>query len=227
MVKMLTCLFPIAQRMEISGKLLSCINLVDKSCPNSEFMKCCGIFLHSFVKGWKFDDCKLASGTLIEAFNSYGTISTILDENYKMGNNPLMEMNTHSFLFSMFWEHVSNRYMWLLLLLHHTIPNPSQSPCRVAKILLLQLSLPRNHNSSIGLSWEDHYEAVPATAEVAKSRYQHLVAGLVLLQGHIPLPQVLEQIFKTSEQWIPENVASVLLLCGPSIAIEFLLFQVR
>jgi len=83
----------------------------------------------------------------------------------------------------------------------------------------------RNHNSSIGLSWEDHYEAVPATAEVARSRYQYLVAGLVLLQGHIPLPQVLEQIFKTSEQWIPENVASVLLLCGPSITKEFLLFQ--
>ena len=42
----------------------------------------------------------------------------------------------------------------------------------------------------------------------------------------IPLPQVLEQVFKTPEQWIPENIASVLLLCGPTIAKEFLLYQV-
>ena len=225
-MKVLTCLFPTDRKMEISGKLLSRISVFEKDQPNCEFMKCCGIFLHSFVKGWQFEECKLASVTLIQAFNSNGAISTIIDENYKMGNNPLLEINTHSFLFSMFWQDVNNRKMWLLFLLHHAIPDPSQSPSIVAKILLLQLTLPRNHNSPIGLSWEDHSEAVPATAEVASSRYQHLVAGLVLLHGYIPLPQVLEQVFKTPEQWIPENIASVLLLCGPTIAKEFLLYQV-
>ena len=165
--------------------------------------------------------------TVIEAFNSNGDISAIIDDNYTMGSDPLLEINVHSFLFSMSWRHITdtNRKIWLLLLLKHIAPD--LSPHKLARILLLQFSLPRNHSSPLGLYWEDHSEAVPATSQVANSRYQHLVSGLIMLQDNIPIFQVLEQIFKTPEQWIPENVGSVLLLCGPTITREFLLYQVR
>ena len=227
MMKQLTCLRPTNQKMEISGKLLSCVSIHDKSSPNCEFMNLCGIFLHSFVKGWEIDDCQLASVTLIKAFNSNGAISAILDQNYIMGSDPLLEINTHSFLFSIFWRDVKQRKIWLLFLLNFVTPD--LCPNKLARIMLLQFSLPRNHSSLLGpdLAWEDNLEAVPATMEVAISRYQHLVSGLIMLQGHIPLPQVLRQIFITPEKWIPENIGSVLLLCGPLITKEFLLYQVR
>ena len=125
------------------------------------------------MKGWGIDECQLASVTLIQAFNFNGAISAIINENYTMGSDPLLEINTHSFLFSIFWRDVKDKKMWLLFLLNCVTPD--HCPNKLARILLLQFSLPRNHSSPLGpdLYWEDHSEAVPATMEVAISRYQH------------------------------------------------------
>ena len=55
------------------------------------------------------------------------------------------------------------------------------------------------------------------------------MSGIVTLFRHKPslVPPILEELFKTPDDWIPENVGSVLLLAGSAITISYLQYQVK
>ena len=83
---------------------------------------------------------------------------------------------------------------------------------------------------SFGIHWTDHLEAVPATLNVANSRYRKLIHLLQLVRsGSLSgrFNKILHWIFTTAGSWLPESVGSVLLLLGDHVTAQYLHFLSR
>ena len=99
---------------------------------------------------------------------------------------------------------------------------------KIAKVLLLMATPSKEDigHLQFGIQWNDHTEAIPANLAVATSRYSNLVS-LVRLVARSPVfvtrvPDILHSVFTTPGPWLPENVASVLLLLGPDVTASYL-----
>ena len=223
-LKKLTSLMPTVYRIEFLSTLLSRLELIIDFEIELVF-SWMGALLHTFVLGWADKECQKASSLLVKNMREKGELSTLLDEDYELGDCPELEI-----FYRLYWVHVflresrAEKQVWFESLLWQTSAGNSKM---VARVLLI-MSSPANESS--GIQWTDHTEAVPATLNVANSRYRKLIHLLQLVRsGSLSgrFNKILQSIFTTAGSWLPESVGSVLLLLGDHVAAQYLHFLSR
>ena len=233
-VKRLTCLMPTVERITYLCSLISRVDF--EVIQESQFVKnktlfgWIGILLHSFVRGWVDRECERASSLLVTNMRKEGSLNTLLAEDYIPSTKPSLEICYRQYWFSLYHLEVrDSQEIWLESLLRQTAGNN----CKLMSRVLLIMATPAEEDlnlASYGLQWTDHLEAIPATWNVASSRYARLVKLLqVVRQGRLgtELNMILKAIFTCQGNWLPENIGSVLLLLGEEVTTHYIQFICR
>ena len=233
-LKKLTCLMPTVDRIEFLCLLLSRLDFKviqdGHMVQNKLVFSWIGALLHTFVLGWADKECQKASSLLVMNMRERGELSTLLDEDYELGDYPELEIFYRQYWVLVFRREVrAEGQVWLDSLLQQTSAGNNKM---VARVLLI-MSSPANEDIdhvSFGIHWTDHLEAVPATLNVANNRYRKLIHLLQLVRsGSLSgrFNKILQSIFTTAGSWLPESVGSVLLLLGDHVAAQYLHFLSR
>jgi len=228
MMKRITMLKSTSTRLSIAYSLLHRINLLVGSGSSEQLMRGLAIYFHAFVKGWRSDECVNAARCIV--YNIASEISTLLQDSYKLGTIPMLEIHFRNFLRSFFINQTDreSRSFWQMTMVQILVP--LREPEKIARLVFLATAPLKECSWIDGLQWKDHYEAVPACLSVANFRYQELVKILLNLDalGYKDLlMRVMNKLFLLPRAWIPENVASLLLIAGPRIIREYLAFCVQ
>lgn len=233
MIKRLTMLQPTWKRIFSFKKLLdTAVNMRSKGLSDLNLMKLTSVSYHRFVQGWTTSEVEIGTSQLFNSSNTDGRglhlFSIILSREYKLGTNIQLETLIKNCLATFFLGQESwkeHRVSWMSVMLKTFVP--LRQPFRIAKLLLVATAPIKKTNKMIQL--QDNIDAVPACIKVAKSRYDGLVQCFLNLQrlgsyseDHELQIIILNAIFQTAEPWLPENIASFLILCGSRITNRYL-----
>ena len=162
-----------------------------------------------------------AAGLLINYMKRKLRLDELLDASYVLGSCPGVEIFYKHFFYSIFQRDVpmDQEVQWLSYVLQFISEG---CPKMTAKLFLLMTSSSKEdlEHWQFGIQWSEHIEAITANLSEATSRYSKLVKLLLLLEKshHAQMfPDVLLSLFSIPAPWLPENIASVLILLGPSI----------
>ena len=233
-VKKLTCLKPTVERISYLSSLASRLDfeVVQEShmVKNRTLFGWIGTLLHSFVRGWVDRECERASSLLVTNMKEEGDLATLLAEAYSPGTRLSLEICYRQYWFSIYHAEVRDSHqVWLESLLRQTAGNNTKVMARV----LLIMATPAKEDTTLpsyGLQWSDHLEAIPATWNVANSRYARLVKLLYVLRKSrlgSKFNSILQAIFTCPGKWLPENIGGVLLLLGEEVTSSYLQFICR
>ena len=187
----------------------------------------CAVFYHNLIRGWENTEIYCATEVLINHVRKH-KLEDILEDSFVLGSCPGTEIFYKHFFSYNFYKEVSPDQQSLMLqfLLWWTCGLGDHA--KMAKVLLLMATPSKEDigHWQFGIQWNDHTEAIPASLAVASSRYSKLVS-LVRLVASSPVlvtrvPDILHSVFTTPGPWLPENVASVLLLLGPQVTAVYL-----
>jgi len=187
----------------------------------------CAVFYHNLIRGWENTEIYCATEVLINHVRKH-KLEDILEDSFVLGSCPGTEIFYKHFFSYNFYKEVSPDQQSLMLqfLLWWTCGLGDHA--KMAKVLLLMATPSKEDigHWKFGIQWNDHTEAIPASLAVASSRYSKLVS-LVRLVAASPVlvtrvPDILHSVFTTPGPWLPENVASVLLLLGPQVTAVYL-----
>jgi len=187
----------------------------------------CAVFYHNLIRGWENTEIYCATEVLINHVRKH-KLEDILEDSFVLGSCPGTEIFYKHFFSYNFYKEVSPDQQSLMLqfLLWWTCGLGDHA--KMAKVLLLMATPSKEDigHWQFGIQWNDHTEAIPASLAVASSRYSKLVS-LVRLVAASPVlvtrvPDILHSVFTTPGPWLPENVASVLLLLGPQVTAVYL-----
>ena len=187
----------------------------------------CAVFYHQLIRGWTNNEIYSSVEVLINHVRKH-KLEDILDDSFVLGSCPGAEILYKHFFSYNFYKEVSPDQQSLMLQFLLWWTSGMEDCAKKAKVLLL-MATPSKEDIShwqFGIQWNDHIEAIPASLTVANSRYSKLVS-LVRLVARSPVfvtrvPDILHSVFTTPGPWLPENVASVLLLLGPDITAIYL-----
>ena len=234
-VKKLTCLKPTVERITYLCSLVSRLDFEvtqqeSHLVKNRTLFGWIGTLLHSFVRGWVDRECERASSLLVTNMKEKGDLASLLKEDYIPGTRVNLEVCCRQYWFNIYHAEVRDSHqVWLDSLLCQTAGKNTKLMARVLLIMATpakeDLTLP-----SYGLQWSDHMEAIPATWNVANSRYSRLVKLLhVVRAGRLgtKFNDILQAIFTCPGKWLPENIGGVLLLLGEEITSSYLQFICR
>ena len=224
--KKMTCMMDTKARLTLAFDFLSRleVDLISDMCfvQTRQLLAWNGIFFHQLIHGWVEEECQLAVKLLISHMKKKHRLDEIMDESYDLGSCPGVEIFYKHFFFFIFQKDVpgDQQVKWISFFLQFITDG---DPKVTAKLFLLMTSSSKEDlgHWQFGIQWSDHIEAIPANLSVATSRYSKLVKLILAVQktSHAQmLPEVLHSLFTTPSPWLPENIGSVLLLLGPSIA---------
>ena len=223
--KKMTCLMDTKARLNLAFDFLSRLEVDLISYPyfieSKEVLAWNRIFFHQLIHGWAEEECRLAVGLLINYMKGKLRLDEILDASYVLGSCPGVEIFYKHFFYSIFQRDVpmDQEVQWLSYFLQFISEG---CPKMTAKLFLLMTSSSKEdlEHWQFGIQWSEHIEAITANLSEATSRYSKLVKLLLLLEKshHAQMfPDVLLSLFSIPAPWLPENIASVLILLGPSI----------
>ena len=187
----------------------------------------CAVFYHNLIRGWENTEIYCATEVLINHVRKH-KLEDILDDSFVLGSCPGAEIFYKHFFSYNFYKEVSPDQQSLMLqfLLWWTCGHDDHA--NMAKVLLMMATPSKEYigHWQFGIQWNDHTEAIPASLAVASSRYSKLVSLIKLVTKSPVLvnrvPDILHSVFTTPGPWLPENVASVLLLLGPQVTAVYL-----
>ena len=234
-LKKLTCLMPTVERITFLCSLISRVDFEvtqeDHFVKNKTLFSWIGILLHTFVRGWVDRGGERASSLLVSNMREKGDLNILLAEDYIPGSRLSLEVCYRQYWFTLYHAEVCESHqVWLDCLLQQTAGNNSKL---LARVLLIMATPVKEDISqpSYGLQWSDHLEAIPATWNVANSRYARLVNLLYLVRkgraGSRRFNSILQAIFTCPGKWLPENIGAVLLLLGEEVTSQYVQFICR
>ena len=187
----------------------------------------CAVFYRQLTRGWANSEIYSATEVLIYHVRKH-KLEDILDNSFVLGSCPGAEIFYKHFFSYNFYKEVSPDQQSLMLQFLLWWTCGAEDFGKVAKVLLLMATPSKEDigHWQFGIQWNDHTEAIPASLAVATSRYSKLVS-LVRLVARSPVfasrvSDILHSVFTTPAPWLPENVASVLLLLGPDVTAVYL-----
>ena len=231
--KRLTVLMPSKSRIRWSFDFLSMCRLETPLVSDVTMIQgrqlaaWCAVFYHKLIRGWANTEIYWATEVLVNHVRK-NRLEDILDDSFVLGSCPGAEIFYKHFFSYNFYKEVSpdQQNVMLQFLLWWTCG--VEDYAKIAKVLLLMATPSKEDigHWQFGIQWNDHTEAIPANLAVATSRYSKLVS-LVRLVARSPVfvtrvPDILHSVFTTPGPWLPENVASVLLLLGPDVTASYL-----
>ncbi|GAB1608473.1 F-box only protein 47 isoform X1, partial [Argonauta hians] len=224
LMKRSTCLYATKDRLKfVNDFLMRIICTNSKYCDNSLnciALICFGKFLHTVVAGWDDSECQRAFDSICLHTGALRNVTTIL--NSKPGLYNKMEYDARLFFRRVFLDHcdyVTTRSFWLSCIFK---PWPM---VHQAKLLYL-LYGPASNNEIL---W---FEMCENTSENCEESVQNLgnIANAIHCLYHYNekwtndnAVSVVDELTNFPDQWLSENIANLMLLCGDGIASKMLI----
>ncbi|XP_036360960.1 F-box only protein 47-like [Octopus sinensis] len=224
LMKRSTCLYATKDRLKfVNDFLMRIICTNSKKCENPLnciALICFGKFLHTVVAGWDDSECQRAFDSICLHTGALRNVSTIL--NSKPGLHSKMECDARLFFRRVFLDHcefVTTRSFWLSCIFK------SWPMVHQAKLLYL-LYGPASQNEIL---W---FEMCDNTSENCEESVQNLgnMANAIHCLYHYNekwtndnAVSVVDELTSFPDQWLSENIANLMLLCGDGIASRMLI----
>ncbi|XP_052825751.1 F-box only protein 47 isoform X3 [Octopus bimaculoides] len=224
LMKRSTCLYATKDRLKfVNDFLMRIICTNTKNCENPLnciALICFGKFLHTVVAGWDDSECQRAFDSICLHTGALRNVSTIL--NSKPGLHSKMECDARLFFRRVFLDHcefVTTRSFWLSCIFK------SWPMVHQAKLLYL-LYGPASQNEIL---W---FEMCDNTSENCEESVQNLgnMANAIHCLYHYNekwtndnAVSVVDELTSFPDQWLSENIANLMLLCGDGIASRMLI----
>ncbi|XP_067135516.1 F-box only protein 47-like isoform X3 [Centruroides vittatus] len=221
LMKRSTCLYPTKQRMTI---ILEFINKLECNPQNNisnmtHVLQCYGKFIHTIIAGWDESECCFVHSILDNVSDMKKHLKYVLTS--FPGSNPGKEMYVrmyHRFVYLDYCWNSTDRSFWLSKILK---PWPL---VHQAKLLFLLYG----PVCSDKIQWFELTENTPEDYSEASKKLTDLAYIIQLMQQNTlewngdDIISILEEITDTPEEWMPENIAILLLFCGDIVAAMFM-----
>ncbi|XP_071477578.1 F-box only protein 47-like [Diadema antillarum] len=222
LVKRSTCLYPTKERLRLMETLFHEL-VANFTIESSRINYCFGQFFSIFVKGWQERECLRAYFAVINYNNLVLKMTNVISG--KPGVKADQEMEVRSFLRGVILdqcESLEDLGMWLHFILQ---PYPMVHQARL--LLLLYGSLSRSKGTDqinwTFMSLDDQNIA----SHLASAPFRDLAVAIKALHGHSEwntdsVISVLEEVTACPNEWLDDNVARLLCMCGEAIVIPVL-----
>lgn len=223
LMKRSTCLYSTRDRLKFVNEVLTkimCSN-TDK-CENLAgciALSCFGKFLHTVIAGWDDSECLRVFDAVCQHTAIMKNVKIIV--NSKPGKHTQIEYQIRAFFRRVFVDHshtVQDRAFWLSRIL-------KQWPMVHQARLLYVLYGPAVEGEVL---WYDVCESSPYNSEQSAAHFNELANALQVLHCY---PQewseddvisVLDELTSLPDEWLAENIAHLLILCGDNITSRLL-----
>lgn len=220
-MKRSTCLYPTKERMRI---ILEFINKLEYNphCNDSnvkQILQCYGKFIHTIIAGWDESECCFVYSILDNVSHMKKHLRNVLSS--FPGSHPEKEIYVrlyHRLVYLDFCWSSSDRSFWLSKILK---PWPFVYQAKLL-YLLYGPACPDN------IQWFELTENIPSNFTEANKNLTELAYITRLMQQNLlewsgdDIISIVEELTETPEEWLPENIAVLLLLCGDVIAAMFM-----
>lgn len=224
-MKRATCLYATKERLKFINEVLTkmlCSNYTE-SCENLNkcmAMTCFGKFFHTVIAGW--DDC--------ECVRAYDAVCnhTCLLKNVKLvmgsksGSHQRLEFEIRCFYRRVFLDHsasLQDRAFWLTRILK---PWPLVYQARLLFLLYGPVM-------SEEILWSELSENTPSSQTQSTQHIGELANALQILHHYKQewseddIVSIIDEITSGPDEWLAENVAHLLILCGDIITSKLLI----
>ncbi|KAK3101486.1 hypothetical protein FSP39_003958 [Pinctada imbricata] len=223
LMKRSTCLYSTKDRLRYVNDVLSKMMCSNAShCDNVAHcvsMTCFGRFLHTVIAGW--DDCECQR--TYESITSHICImrNVKLVVNSKPGIHSKAESEIRTFFRRVFLDNcqsMQDKAFWLTQILK---PWPMVQQAR----LIFLLYGPEVDEEVL---WYELCENTPFNAEQSAKHFGDLANALQILNWYQQewssddIVSILDELTSSPEEWLAENVAHLLILCGDTITTKML-----
>ncbi|XP_077994326.1 F-box only protein 47-like [Glandiceps talaboti] len=220
LLKRSTCLYTTKDRLRIIEKFLKKLDCCNSSaCVDSHrciSLTCYGRFIHTVIAGWDCMECH-------RVFASLAATSSILHKIglcviMKPGSNLQEECYIRDFLHRVLLDQctdMDDRAFWLSRVLK---PWPMVHQARI----LYLLYGPKCSRTDCIL-WYDMTDTLPDSVTSREVQLAELAMSLKILYNYRQewneddITSVIEELTALPDEWIPENTAALLMLCGEVI----------
>ncbi|XP_052812909.1 F-box only protein 47-like [Mya arenaria] len=225
LVKRSTCLYSTKDRLkfinEVLIKLLCCNRT--ESCEDLNkclAMTCFGKFLHTVIAGW--DDCEC-----VRTFESICSHTSLMKNvelvlRAKSGGHARLELEIRCFYRRVFLDHcgsLQDRAFWLTRVLK---PWPLVYQARLLFLL---------YGPLLGdeILWCELSENTPVSAAQSSQHIGGLASALQILHHYKQewseddIISIIDELTSSPEEWLAENMAHLLILCGDVITSKLLI----
>lgn len=223
LTKRSTCLYTTRNRLQLIQQYLQkYLCQYNKSC-NSPIhciaLLCYGKFLHTIIAGWDEKECTKVYDVIMESTHMNKNLKSIV--NYKPGAYRDMELNVRLFFRRVFLNNCSSGYdraFWLNLILRHM---PMVNQARVLFLLFGPIS-------GEDIQWHEMCDSTPLSRDQAATCFGDLAHAFRTLNRYSEhwteddVISVIDEVTSCPEEWLAENVAHLLFLCGDTIVLKVL-----
>ncbi|XP_072171767.1 F-box only protein 47-like [Diadema setosum] len=220
LVKRSTCLYPTRERLRLMETLFHEL-VANFTIESSRINHCFGRFFSIFVKGWQERECLRAYFAVINYKNVVLKMTNVISG--KPGEKADQEMEVRSFLRGVILdqcESLEDLGMWLHFILQ---PYPMVHQARLLLLIYGSLSKRKDQINWTFMSLDDQNIA----SHVASAPFRDLAVAIKALHGHSEwntdsVISVLEEVTACPNEWLDDNVARLLCMCGEAIVIPVL-----
>ncbi|XP_038068040.1 F-box only protein 47-like [Patiria miniata] len=222
LLKRTTCLFPTRERLKTVEFIVSQLQCVHRSFT-CQALSCYGNLLSTFTRGWEERECLRAYITISENQSMISKILIMLSGN--PGSNPAVEIKTRRFFRHVLLDQcktMEDLSMWLHFILK---PFPMVHQARLLYLLYGPLC-----PGTDAVFWDCMRETSVGDRQTRSSTIAPLgeiAMALKALVNHREwsdddVISVLEELTGCPDEWLIENVARLLILCGEPMALKVL-----
>ncbi|XP_076116337.1 F-box only protein 47-like isoform X1 [Mytilus galloprovincialis] len=224
LVKRTTCLYATRERLKIVNEYLTRM-MCGNACKCEKMSRCIsltcfGKFLHTVIAGWDDSECVRT----FDILNSH----TAVNKNVKMivnskpGLHSRCEYEIRCYFRRIFLDHcqsINERAFWLTRILK---PWPMVHQSRLLYILY-------GPTLEEEILWYELCENTPIDSEQSAKHFGELANALQILHCYPKewsednIISVLDELTSSPDEWLAENVAHLLILCGDVITSKMLI----
>ncbi|KAL3841950.1 hypothetical protein ACJMK2_020027 [Sinanodonta woodiana] len=225
LMKRSTCLYATRDRLKFLNDVLTkmmCCNSIHL-CDNSSrciAMKCFGKLMHTVLAGWDDSECQRAYDAICQHTCILKTLKNIVGS--KPGTNVKLEHKERLFLRRVFLDScpsLQDRSFWLSRILK------SWPLVHQARLLFLLYGPVLNDE----VLWYELCENTPSSSTQSEEHFGELANALKNLHSYKQewteddIISVIDELTSSPDDWLAENVAHLLILCGDSVTSKMLI----
>ncbi|XP_062599947.1 F-box only protein 47-like [Saccostrea cucullata] len=223
LTKRSTCLYATRDRLKFVNGILTKMMCNNADCDNLSqclSLTCFGKFLHTVIAGWDDSECQRTYDAIIHHTCLLKNVKLVMSS--KPGTHAQIECEVRMFLRRVILDHcqsVVDRAFWLGRILK---PWPMVHQARI----LFMLYGPESNGE---IQWFEFCENTPANPEQSAKHFGELANAIQILYGYRQewseddIISVLDELTSSPDEWLAENVAHMLILCGDVITSKMLM----
>ncbi|KAK6190294.1 hypothetical protein SNE40_002199 [Patella caerulea] len=224
LMKRSTCLYATKDRLRVINdfltKMMCCNSENDHDRENCISLTCFGKFFHTVIAGWDDTECLKAFEAICNHTSLLKNIKAVVTA--KAGTYPKMELSMRLLIRRIFLDpcpSLMDKAFWLTRILK---PWPMVTQARIIYLLY-------GASKDGDIFWFEMCENTPINTEQSLSHFGEIAECIQLLFNYKKewseddIISVVDELTSSPDEWLAENVANLLLLCGDKITSKLLI----